>query len=307
MALDALASGKDVYLQKPMTHTIEEARAVTQAVAKYGRVLQVGSQGLTVPGVRKAREIIEQGEIGDVVWMQGTSSRNSTLGEWNWEIDPEGTPENIDWNRWLGAAPKRPFSAERFFRWRKYWDYSGGIATDLYYHILAPLVYAAGVGFPNLVTACGSVFVKDREVPDTFAMEVEYPNCIVSLSGSMANEAGNRLHPLAIYGHRGTITFDANTVTVTPEILIPDSRQGRPPQPPAKVYQTPAPGDAHSAHMDNFFACMRTRKQPNLPAALGYQVLTAIRLGVDAYRERKAKIFDPKTEMVVDRAAGRNT
>jgi predicted dehydrogenase len=306
IALDALASGKDVYLQKPMTYSLEEARSVTEAVAKYGRVLQVGSQGLSVPSVRKAREIIEQGEIGEVVWMQGTSSRNSTLGEWNWKIDPEGTPENIDWSRWLGSAPKRPFSAERYFRWRKYWDYSGGIATDLYYHTLAPLVYAAGLGFPSVVTACGGVYLqKDREVPDTYATQIEYPTCFVTLAGSMASEAGNRLHPLAIFGHKGTITFSADSVTVSPEILLPDSLQGRPPQPPAKTYQTPAPGDAHRAHMENFFSCVRSRKEPNLNAELGYRIMTAIRLGVDAYRERKAMVFDPKTQKVVERPPNR--
>ncbi len=134
MALDALAAGKDVYLEKPMTHTLEEARALVDAVKKYDRILQVGNQGLSAPSTRKSKELIDAGEIGPLLCAQATSARNSLLGEWNYRVEPEGTPENIDWNRWLGSAPKRPFNADRYFRFRKYWDYSGGIATDLFFH-----------------------------------------------------------------------------------------------------------------------------------------------------------------------------
>jgi hypothetical protein len=113
IALDALTADKDVYLEKPMTHTIEEARLVVEATRKHKRILQVGAHGMSNPGTQKARELIEQGEIGELLWAQATSARNSTRGEWNYRIEPEGTPQTIDWKRWLGPAPSRPFSAER--------------------------------------------------------------------------------------------------------------------------------------------------------------------------------------------------
>jgi predicted dehydrogenase len=302
MTLDALAAGKDVYLQKPMTYTIEEARRVAEAARKHGRIVQVGSQGLSDPRFHRAKELIEGGEIGELLWAQGTSSRNSLLGEWNWRVEPEGTPETIDWKRWLGPAPKRPFSAERYFRWRKYWDYSGGIATDLYYHTLGPIVFMMGAEFPVSVSGSGGIFVqKDREVPDTYATTIEYPNFYVTLSGSMANEAGGRYLPLAIYGHKGTLTFDRNGVVLLPESPMPGTFDRRTePRPPAKTYEVVRPEvDGHRLHTDNFFACMRTRKSPNLDADLGYRIMTAIRLGVDSYRTRKTMLFDAASQKVV--------
>jgi predicted dehydrogenase len=168
MALDALAAGKDVYLEKPMTHALDEARAIVDAVKKYNRILRVGNQGLSSPSTRKSKELIDAGEIGPVLCAQATSARNSLLGEWNYRVEPEGTPQNIDWNRWLGSAPKRPFNPDRYFRFRKYWDYSGGIATDLFFHSLGPILYPMGAQFPTRVSAGGGIYVhKDREVPDT--------------------------------------------------------------------------------------------------------------------------------------------
>lgn len=159
MALDALGAGKDVYLEKPMTYTIEEARRVASAVERTGRVLQVGSQHVSDKRYHEARSVIDRGWIGPVVWAQNTYCRNSLYGEWNYTVDAEGTPENIDWDRFLGTAPPRPFSAERFFRWRKYWDYSGGIATDLFYHRLAPLALMMGKEFPRRVSGHGGIYV----------------------------------------------------------------------------------------------------------------------------------------------------
>jgi predicted dehydrogenase len=307
MALDAMLAGKDVYLQKPMTYTIEEARQLAETARKQGRILQVGSQGLSDPRVHKIKELIGQGEIGELLWAQATASRNSLLGEWNWRIDKEGTPETIDWNRWLGPAPKRPFSAERYFRWRKYWDYSGGIATDLYYHSLGPVLFAMGAEFPVSVTAAGGIYVqKDREVPDTYATLIEYPNFYITLSGSMANEAGGKYHPMVIYGHKGSIVFERGRIVVLPESPMPGTfdKRTEPPK-PAKTYEVEAARDSHRARTDNFFACMRSRKAPNLDADFGYKVMTAIRLGVDSYRERKVKLFDARTERVVSSAPAR--
>ena len=312
MALDALAAGKDVYLEKPMTHTLEEARAIVEAVKKYNRILQVGNQGLSNPSTHKSKEIIAAGEIGQVLCAQATSARNSLLGEWNYRVDPEGTPQNIDWNRWLGSAPKRPFNPDRYFRFRKYWDYSGGIATDLFFHSLGPILYPMGAQFPTRVSASGGIYVhKDREVPDTYATMIEYPNFYIEMSGSMANAGLGQHHRQAIFGHKGTLVIERNQVLVYPE-TFPELRtrgqQGRPTAAEPKAFDLPPvtpQRDARTPHTTNFFSCVRSRKQPNAPAELGYQIIAAIKLGVYAYREGKTMVFDPGTQKLLGRPPAR--
>ena len=299
MAMDALEAGKGVYLQKPMTYKIEEAKVIADYVKKSGRVLQVGSQYASEEQYFRAREIVEQGRIGKVLWAQGTYCRNTYHGEWNYKIDDEGTPENIDWKRFLGSARTRPFSQDRFFRWRKYWDYSGGIATDLLYHRLVPFLVTLGSHFPVRVSANGGIYVhKDREVPDTVSTTIEYPDFQVVMSSSMAADLpGTHLKPI-IYGHEGAIEFGGKELVVTPEPIY------------AKKFQElrfpVEQKDLQMAHMENFFDCMRSRKPPNLNAEFGYQVMVAIGLGVEAYRENRQMAFDPAAERVVKSAPRRD-
>jgi predicted dehydrogenase len=260
----------------------------------------VGSQYLSDPHYHKAKELIAAGEIGELLWAQVTYSRNSSDGEWNYRVEPEGTPETIDWPQWLGTAPKRPFSAERYFRWRKYWDYSGGIATDLFYHMLGPMLYAMGPQFPVRVMGSGGIFVqKDREVPDTFVTLIEYPEFIINISASMANAAANKFFPRVIYGHKGTLAFERDSVVIYPENLTRAKEQPAP-----KTYPIP-PFSMDRAHSDDFFSCIRSRTRTVLNPELGYQIMTAIKLGVDSYRTGQVKNFDPRTRRLIGKAARR--
>src|SRR5271166_6529600 len=129
IALDAMDHGKDVYLEKPMCHTNEEIKQLVNTVKETKRVLQVGSQTTSADQWWKARKAIADGMIGPIIMSQGSYHRNSIEGEWNWKIDPDAGPDGkgdnyIDWKTWLGSAPKRAWDADRFFRFRKYWDYS---------------------------------------------------------------------------------------------------------------------------------------------------------------------------------------
>ena len=294
MTMDSLDAGKDVYVQKPMAHRIEEAKSMAERVKKTGRVLQVGSQYASEPQYRRARELVAQGAIGKPLWAQGTYCRNSFHGEWNYRIDPEGTEDAIDWKRFLGSAPKRPFSQDRYFRWRKYWDYSGGIATDLLYHRLVPFLVTLGPQFPVRVSANGGIYVhKDREVPDTISTTIEYPDFQVIMSSSMAADLpGDHLSPV-IYGHEGTLEFRGKELVITPEPIYAKAVGKQPQRIPTETR------DLHMAHMENFFDCMRSRKPPNLDADFGYRAMVAIGLGVDAYRESRQLAFDPSTERVL--------
>lgn len=292
MAMDALAAGKDVYLEKPMTYKVEEAKILSEEVKKSGRVMQIGSQYASEPIYHKARELMNQNIIGKPLLVQGTYSRNTLHGEWDYHVDAEGTTETIDWKRFLGSAPKRAFSPDRFFRWRKYWDYSGGISTDLLYHRLTPFLFVLGPQFPTRVSANGGIYVhKDREVPDTISTCVEYQDFSVIMTSSMASDAPNRLIPPAILGHEGTMEFKSSKeLVITPEALFAKEFQAK--HGVAALHVPIETKDIGIAHIQDFFDSVRSRKQPVLDADYGYKVMVAIGLGVEAYREGRQMTWD---------------
>jgi predicted dehydrogenase len=305
-AMAALKNGKDVYLEKPMTYTIEEAKELAEAVRASKRVLQVGSQYTSMDHFHKAKQAIKDGLIGQVVWASGGFGRNvNKRGEWNYTIDPDANEKNLDWKAFLGSAPKRPYDPARYFRWRKYWDYSGGIATDLFYHTISPLLLAIGPQFPERVTSSGGIFMqKDREVPDTFFMNVDYPTFTIQLACSVASGLGA---PLVIHGSEGTIRLgeDSERLSNTKIQVVPD-------RPYAEDFKKKTGQDqleievrtdarGTHPHMENFIAAVRSREEPNFPADLGYRAMTAIRMGVDAYRQHEVLFFDPRREKLSSR------
>jgi predicted dehydrogenase len=303
-AMTALRNGKDVYLEKPMTYTVDEARKIAEAVEANGRVLQVGSQYCSLDHFWKAKKAIDDGLIGQVVWASGGFGRNSTArgGEWNYKIDPDATERTLDWNAFLGSAPARPFDPARYFRWRKYWDYSGGIATDLFYHTMAPLLLATGPDFPVRVTASGGIYVqKDREVPDTFFMNVDYPARTMQLACSVTSGVGA---PLVIHGSEATLfvaqdseAFDNTTIEVVPDRDYKDAFVQKTGSESLKIGVKPFVRGEHP-HMDNFLECVRSRQDPHLSAELGYKAMAAIGMGVQAYRQGKVMEFDRERQAV---------
>ena len=299
----AIEQGKDVYLEKPMTYTVDEARQIADAVKASGRILQVGSQYTSMDHFWKAKKAIADGLIGDVVWASGGFGRNKNLrGEWNYTIDPEATEKTLDWKAFLGPAPKRTFDPERYFRWRKYWDYSGGIATDLFYHSVSPLLVTIGGDFPSRVTASGGIYLqKDREVPDTFFLNVDYTSWTMQLACSVGSGAGA---PLVVHGSKGTLYIAQNseslvntTMDVLPDRDFRDEFVKKTGVEALKIDVTPVPLGGHP-HMDNFLDCVRSRQEPNLSARLGYQAMAAIGMGVQAYRQSEVLFFDKRREKV---------
>ena len=308
MTLDALAADKDVYLEKPMSYTIAEAKQMAAAVKKHSRVLQVGSQHVSDPSYHHARDVIEKGWIGKPLWAQSSYSTNSIYGSWNnYFVEPEATAKTVDWAKFLGSAPQRPFSGERFYRWRKYWDYSGGIATDLFYHRLSPLLFSLGPRFPDRVSGHGGIYIfKDREVPDTYSMNAEYDEFYISLSSSAASGAANRRHAPTIYGHEATIEFVNGAIEVVPESQFRTKFEKATGKPSLRIEATPSANlEVRMAHMENFLAAVRSRTQPVFDADFGYRVMTAIKLGVDSYRRGEMMGFDAASERVVAGAANR--
>ncbi len=331
MAREALLSGKDVYLEKPMTYTIDEAARLNDIVNQTKRILQVGGSGPTTRLYWKVNDYIKAGKMGKVLWGLISYNRNTDAGMWDYPIpgigsDPwpnaEFSEKNCDWKMWLGAARKRPLSAERYFRWRKFWDYSGGNATDLLYHRLGAMSSMLGFEFPTRVVGAGGIYVqKNREVPDTYMTMVEYPGeyCINMIS-CMANQESA---PISIYGNWGTLQIVQERMQAGDAMGdLTKPRGGRPGREVAviKAEQTflnkfkeanegktevTIEPEENEDLADNWLNCMRSREKPVYDVMRGYQVMVAIRMGVDSYREGKVMFFDPSTRRKLSKAPER--
>jgi predicted dehydrogenase len=223
-AIAAIEAGKDVYIEKPLSYTVDEGLEIIAAVKKTGRILQVGSQNISSPIQAKAKEIIESGRLGQITMIRSTTNRNTAGGAWIYPIPPDANQETVNWEMFLGNAPKHPFSLERFFRWRCYKDYSGGIATDLYVHTMTTIHYLMGAQAPDTVIAAGDLYRwKDsRDVPDTINAILQYPEGFtVNLSATFNNQsAGGR--SMEILGTKGTLLLDRD-LTFIPENVVEDN------------------------------------------------------------------------------------
>lgn len=312
IAREAMLAGKDVYCEKPMCHTIEQAKELVAVRAQTQRVFQLGTQGVSSDVPEKVAAEIAKGTVGPLVLIVGSHSRNGTAGEWrNYGIrlpggiegvDPDAKPgPDLDWDMFLGwkwgLAPQREWHPSRFFQFRCYWDYSGGIATDLFFHTLTYLLKSAGLGFPRRVTANGGVYVfnekhktpqgwpDDREVPDTYATTIDYTGGpTVVLSATMCNDTNPDDE---IRGHLGTIVLTEQGAEIRPQGINSDKDA-------IKIKRE----SSRSGHWPNFIECCRNRtpEKCNAPVELGYRTNVAITLGVMAYRQERVMKWDADAE-----------
>ena len=218
MILEAFKAGKDVYSEKPLTYKSKEGLDIIKAAESSGRVLQVGSQGMSSSIQKKARELIQSGKLGQVTMIRAAYNRNTASGAWIYPIPPDASAKTVNWDMFLGPAPKQPFSLERFFRWRCYQDYSGGIATDLFVHLCTTIHYLMDAKVPARAIALGELYrwKESREVPDTINAVLEYnEGFTVNLSSTFNNENTGE-GSFQFLGTKGTLTV-GSTLTFTPE------------------------------------------------------------------------------------------
>ncbi|HET9531000.1 MAG TPA: Gfo/Idh/MocA family oxidoreductase [Blastocatellia bacterium] len=177
IAADAMNAGKDVYLEKPMVHSLKEGHPLIETARKTNRILQVGSQRVSSIIYHKAKELLAAGAIGELNLVEAWWNRNSAIGAWQYSIPPDASPQTVDWDRFLGQAPKRQFDATRFFRWRNYRDYGTGVAGDLFVHLFSGMHVVVGATGPNRIFATGGLrhWNDGRDVPDVMLGLFDYP------------------------------------------------------------------------------------------------------------------------------------
>ena len=223
MAIAAMKAGKDVDVEKPMSLTIAEAKEMVRTAQSTNRILAVDSEHMAHGIWEPARSLVAAGLLGKLLWSQTSRSRNTREPPFNYVIDEDASPDNLDWEAFLGSAPMRPFSKERFFRWRRYRDYSGGIATDLYYHHVTPLIHTLGREFPIRGVSAGGNWLTPptvMEIPDVFVIALDFPSKhTIICSGSLQNSVEL---PIVVRGNEANIHFEdghlrPNRIRLEPE------------------------------------------------------------------------------------------
>jgi len=299
---DTLAAGKDLYAEKTMTWSIPEAEKCLEAARKSDRVVQIGLQHQSGGPYVDARKWISDGIIGKVTQVDSWMGRNTPQGQGQWVRQPAAdcTPQNVGWTAFLNGRPDKGFDAYRFMNWRLYWMFSGGNVTENMIHQMAWIMGALDLPLPSAAYMSGGVFsVKDgREVPDTIAVTLDFPNDLVV---TWQSTFSNRCYGLGqkILGSDGTIEYIAGATDMVrgeseEQVHYYPEKLNRP-EGTALTGESPTP-----SHMANWIDCIRSRKTPNAPVELGYRTAVVAHMSNLSYRGKRritlaeAKAFQPE-------------
>jgi predicted dehydrogenase len=318
--IHACQAGKDVYVEKPLALCVEEGRKMVEAVRRYQRVSQVGIQRRSSAFSQEAAELVRQGAIGKVTVARAFHIQN----EWPKGIgNPpnEDPPPGLDWDAWLGPAPKVPYNKNRtFYRFRWFYDYSGGQLTNFGVHYLTMIHWALGQNAPLAVTAMGGKFAvaDNREVPDTLEVLWQYPdNTLVTFSqfNASAPPASTRRAEIEFRGTKGTLYLLSGGYELVPDDITPNEFFARTPlnrslergyRTGAKPMIAPrkASGQAPTtAHARNFLDCIRSRQTCTCDIEVGHRDTSAALIGNIAYRTKAYLEWDGKAERFTNHAA----
>jgi predicted dehydrogenase len=311
--IEALEAGKHVFCEKPLTYSVDEGLAVAKAVERSGKSLVIGSQGVSSQTQQLARSMIREGRLGRVTMIRAYYNRNSASGAWIYPIPPDASPETVDWDLFLGSAPKRPFDLERFFRWRCYEDYSGGIATDLFVHLCTTIHYLMDATMPSEVTAMGDLYrwADSRDVPDTLNAILRYPEGFtVNLSSTFNN--GSAGAGFEFLGTEGSLSVGYRSLAFTPESVHENNNwiveswpktlqeayerrnpeeSRRPPKPEPEEHKERGPGDTQ-LHLQGFFDTFRAKAENVEDVWAGHHAAACAHLINDSARKGRIARWD---------------
>jgi len=327
ISIDAMNAGKDVYCEKPMVQKIDEGYGVIEAQKRTGRIFQVGSQYASAQSIMKIRQLIEQGAIGELNMAEAWLDRNTAIGAWQYSIPPDASTKSIDWETFLGQAPKRPFEPIRLFRWRNYQDYGTAVAGDLFVHLFTGLHTATRSLGPRRIYSTGGLryWVDGRDVPDTQLGIIEYPKTethpefTFTLKVNFKSSKPQEDFGFRFIGSEGTITTDVRNVTISrqprekepgfdvttftdaeQERYLREYRRKYPVAKPTaetlvsnKVERFVSPTDAHQDHMRNFIEALRTRKPHFEDSSFGLRAAGPALLANTSLFENRVCHWDP--------------
>jgi predicted dehydrogenase len=331
IAMEAAKAGKHVYVEKCMTHNLQETYDLRKIVKDTGIVFQLGHQGRQTESYIKAKEAIDKNVLGKINLIEVCTNRNSPDGAWVYDIDPAGNPHTIDWEQFLGNAPAHAFSLERFFRWRCWWDYGTGLAGDLLTHEFDAMNQMLGLGIPHSAVATGGVYYyKDgRDVPDVFQVAFEYPERDFTLLYS-ATLASDRDRGKMIMGHDGYMTIaDTLNIYADPESTRYNEKIEKGIIDPEKPIYTYIPGrknvDAVTSATERYFASrgllytyrggkrvdtthlhikewldgIRSKTQPSCNIDQGFQEAITAHMSTLSLKENRRVFWDAEKQKVV--------
>jgi predicted dehydrogenase len=315
----ACAAGKDVYVEKPLSLTISEGRAMVNAARQHKRVTQVGIHRRSSAFIKEACDIVKSGAIGQVMMVRAFHIQN----EWPKGIGnppDEAPPAGFDWEAWLGPAPKRVYNKNRtFYRFRWFWDYSGGQLTNFGVHYLDTIHQGLGTDAPLAVTAMGGrLAIKDnREIPDTLEVSWLYPNNVmVTFTQINANShaAGLNRGEIEFRGTKGTLYVQSNGYELVPDAISPNEFLARTPLDRSldrwnkgaapQIAARKGTGDADTRHhARNFLDCVKSRKETNCDIETGHRSTSAPLIGNIAYKTKSYLEWDGKAERFTNNEA----
>jgi len=332
IATEAMLSGKDIYLEKPMVHKLEEGAGLIKTQEDTESLVQVGSQRVSSIAYEKAGELFRAGAIGTLNMVEAFYNRNSALGAWQYSIPTDASPKTVDWDRFLGNAPNRPFDATRFFRWRNYWDYGTGVAGDLFVHLFSGIHFVVGAKGPSRVFSTGGLrhWKDGRDVPDVMMSLFDYsrsgshPAFNMSLQVNFADGSGGGEH-FRFIGDEGMMTIRGNSVTLSrlaargaPGYGIStfsakqqekylDSYRGKYPESGKKkmrdstsvTYSAPRGYNDRLDHFRNFFHAMRSGGSLVEDSTFGLRAAAPALLCNLSYQNGRAFSWDPENMKIM--------
>jgi predicted dehydrogenase len=272
----ALAAKKDIYLEKPMSHSIEESQRMIQAVRKTDRIVQIGMQRRSAPAVIEAKRVFDSGILGKVTMAKPM---------WNWNVskplDNSPLPGKLDWKRFLGKAKDRDLEPMRFRSWRYFWDYSGGNMTDQGTHLMDVVQWFSGAGFAKSAVCFGQASKNTgSEVPDVFTAVFEYSGLMATWTLNYCNSYDNDWSVM-FQGDEGTMLLNTAGYKIWKEPWLKN---------PAPVQEMAAPIPIEP-HIQNFLDCVKSRRQPNAPVEVGASAVSAPHLANVAFHgDRRAHL-----------------
>ena len=311
MTIAALKAGKHVYIEKPLAHTIEEGFDIVREWQKTDRIVQVGTQNRSSSLYKKAKELVQQGMVGDVHFVRAFWYRNGLPNEpsWRYVIPPEANPQNTDWNRFLGTAPKRDWDPQRYFQWRLYWDYSGGISTDLLVHQTDIVNFMLDKTTPHSCMASGGIYrwtdkTDDRDVPDTLSAIYDYSDRLqVNYSCYLGNEFFG--YGEEICGNEGTLrVMNRQDLYFEPE-MYNARRPNAPNRAPDAIKARAAlhingpqeykESDGAINHFRNFINAILGKEKVIAPPPVGQQAAISGHIATLSLKNQKKVIWDEGT------------